>query len=292
MVKINFVNLFSVLILTGVIFVFIAVQSVENDHKKIFGAIAEIGNGTVESYGEMDAEDTPVALGVLFTKDALENLPKQLTDGHRCADLDGDEKIDPDNECLPWHERVIPLPSEISRRDDIPFKWILLNWNPEGHIPEGVWNLPHFDIHFYIEDIENVFSLMPGPCGPERMRCDQYEIATKEVPSKYIHEDFEDVGAAAPAMGNHLIDPTGPEFDGEPFTRSWIFGAYDGQITFYEEMLSLDYMHSQPDDCFPIKTPPAVELTGYYPTIVCTRYHPEDSSVSVSMEEFEFREAE
>ena len=72
----------------------------------------------------------------------------------------------------------------------------------------------------------------------------------------------------APAMGNHLIDLTGPEFNGQRFTRSWIFGIYDGRITYYEEMLSRDYLLSKPDTCNPIKAAAAVGQAGYYPTRV------------------------
>ncbi|MGH8662238.1 MAG: hypothetical protein ACREUB_10830 [Burkholderiales bacterium] len=39
-------------------------------------------------------------------------------------------------------------------------------------------------------------------------------------------------------MGNHLIDPTSPEFKGKKFTRSWIYGVYGGRVTFYEEMVT------------------------------------------------------
>lgn len=264
----------------------------DHSSETMYGGIAEIGNGQVESYAEVDGEGVPQAIGLKFSKDALQNLPADMGDGNRCADLNSDNVIDKKTECLMWHERVIPLPSDISRRSDIPFKWALLNYNPHGHMPEGVWNVPHFDVHFYIESIEKVFSLMPGPCGPEKMRCDQYEMATKPVPSNYIHADYKDVGAAAPAMGNHLVDPTGPEFNGAPFTRSWIYGANNGRITFWEEMIALDYMMSQPNECHPIKTPAAVDLSGYYPTTVCTVYNPEDESVTVSVEKFEFRNAE
>jgi hypothetical protein len=34
-----------------------------------------------------------------------------------------------------------------------------LNWNPHGHIPPGVYDLPHFDFHFYIEPIEKIFAI-------------------------------------------------------------------------------------------------------------------------------------
>lgn len=263
-----------------------------NDHpRRVKGSMADIGKGWVETYSEMDDEGAPLAIGISFSNEALKGLPIDMGDGHRCADLDGNGTIEMHNECLPFHERVLPLPAEISRNKQVPFKWVLLNWNPQGHMPEGVWNKPHFDVHFYMEPIENIFAIMPGPCGPEKMRCDQYDIGMKPVPAAYIHQDFIDVGAVVPAMGNHLIDPKGPEFEGAPFTRSWLYGAYDGRIIFYEEMLSLDYLTSEPNECFAIKTTPQVEVSGYYPSQVCSRYNADDSSVSVSIEGFAFRQA-
>ena len=136
-----------------------------------------------------------------------------------------------------------------------------------------MYDLPHFDVHFYIEPIEKIFAIESGPCGPEFVRCDQFKLATKLLPANYMHGDFKNVDAVAPAMGNHLIDPTSAEFNGKKFTRTWIYGVYDGRVTFFEEMLTREYMLSRPAACFPIKSPPAVNVKGYYPTQSCTRYH-------------------
>jgi len=99
-----------------------------------------------------------------------------------------------------------------------------------------------------------------------------------------------DVDAVAPAMGSHLVDTTGPEFKGTPFTRTWVYGVYDGRITFYEEMVSLAYMLSKPSACSKFKTAEAVDLTGYYPTVSCVRYDGERDAYNVSLEEFVLRE--
>jgi hypothetical protein len=273
-----------------IIFACVGCQFDKNN--KIYpGSYVEIGNGIIESIAEVDDEGILTTLGIIFHKGSLENLPTAVTDGHRCGDFNADGTIDPETECLKWHERVIPFPSDISRRSDIPFKWVLVNYNPHGHMPEGVWNTAHFDVHFYLDPIEKVFSIMPGNCGPEYVRCDQFMVATKPVPSNYIHKDFQNVNAVAPAMGNHLIDPTGMEFHGKPFTRSWIYGTYDGRITFWEEMLSVEFLKSRPDNCFSIKLPEAVAVSGYYPTNVCTRYNKVDESVSVSIEDFVYWQA-
>jgi hypothetical protein len=58
-----------------------------------------------------------------------------------------------------------------------------------------------------------------------------------------------------------------------------------------EEMLALSYMLSKPEACFPIQSPEAVALTGYYPTRSCIRYTPAKDEYTVSMEDFVLRQA-
>jgi len=258
---------------------------------RALGAPAALGNGTVTSYAEFEPSGAPKAIGVVISGSALDTLPAAPSDGHHCFDANKDGAIELHTECAGWHERVLPLPSEASRRSDIPFKWAMLNWNPHGHIPPGVYDKPHFDVHFYIEPIENVFALASGTCGPENVRCDQFERAKLPMPAAYMHPDFTNVDAVAPAMGNHLVDLSGPEFHAVPFTRAWIYGVYDGRVTFYEEMVALDFLKSQPEKCFPIKTPKAVALTGYYPTRSCIRYAKDKTEHTVSLESFELRQA-
>ena len=188
-------------------------------------------------------------------------------------------------------EHVIPLPDSVAWRSDVPFKWVLLNWNARGHIPPGIYDVPHFDIHFQMAPIADIFAIEPGPCGPERVRCDQFAIAKKPLPANYMHADFKDVDAVVPAMGNHLIDVTGPEFNRQPFTRSWIYGVYDGKVIFYEQMVSRAYMLGNPQGCAPIKSPPAVAVSGFYPSVSCVRRDAKSGEVTVSMEQFVHRTA-
>ena len=258
---------------------------------RVLGTPSSLGNGTVASYSELDASGVPKAIGVVFSASALDALPTAPSDGHRCFDANNDGVIDLATECSPWHERVLPVPSEASRRTDVPFKWALLNWNPHGHPPPGVFDKPHFDVHFYIEPIENIFALQRGTCGAEFLRCDQFALAGKPVPRNYVPPNFQDLGAAAPGMGNHLVDLKTPEFLGQPFTRTWIYGIYDGRVIFYEEMVSLSFMMSKPDACVPIQSPVSVALAGYYPTRSCVRYAPGKDEYTVSIEDFVLRKA-
>lgn len=259
--------------------------------ERVLGQSWGFGNGAVTTYAELTEDGAPSTIGMMYTKGALEGMPTAPSDQHHCFDRDSDGTVDGDTECFMSHEAVIPLPDVVATRRDIPFKWVLFNWNPMGHIPPGIYDVPHFDVHFYIETIANVFAIHDGPCGPEYVRCDQFELAKKPLPANYMHPDYKDVDAVAPAMGNHLVDLTGPEFNGGKWERNWIFGIYDGKITFYEEMLTLEYLKSQPNTCNAIKTPPAVGLSGFYPTKSCIRYDATTDAYTVSMEAFEYREA-
>ena len=259
---------------------------------RVPGSVSRLGKGTVQSFAEFDTSGVPTALGIALSAPALDGLPASGSDGHHCFDRNKDGVVDPAGECLQQYELVLPLPDAVARRDDIPFKWVLLNWNPHGHIPPGVYDVPHFDVHFFIDTIANVFAIQSGPCGPEFVRCDQFDTARKPVPANYMHPDFKDVEAVVPAMGNHLIDLTGPEFNKQPFTRTWIYGVHGGRVTFYEEMVTRSFLLSKPNTCFPIKSPPAVEAAGFYPTLSCLRYDARSEDVTVSMERFVLRQAQ
>ena len=257
---------------------------------RIPGWELKVGDGTVSSYAELESGGAPAAIGVVWSSSALEGLPNS-PDQHRCFGRTKDGAIDAGTKCQHTHEFVIPLPDGVARRTDIPFKWVLFNWNPVGHIPPGIYDAPHFDVHFEMGPIADAFAIESGPCGPELVRCDQFQTAKKPLPPNYMPPDYVDVEAIVPVMGNHLIDTTGPEFQKVPFTRSWIYGVYDGRVIFYEAMVTLAYMRSKPNGCLPIKSPKAVATAGFYPTEYCVRHNATTGEHSVSMEKFSRREA-
>ena len=258
---------------------------------RALGGESDLGKGSVSTYAELNAQGEPAAVGVVFSPGALDGLPADGSDYDHCFDRNQDGTVDRATECLHSYAYVLPLPDAVARRKDVPFKWVLLNWNPAGHIPHGVYDVPHFDVHFYMEPITKVFALQAGPCGPEFVRCDQYEIAKQPVPPDYVHPDFRDVDGVVPAMGNHLVDLTGPEFQKQPFTRSWIFGSYGGRIIFWEEMVAHRTLAAKPQSCSPIKQPKAVAAAGFYPTVSCLRHDASTGETTVSMEGFAFRAA-
>jgi hypothetical protein len=92
-------------------------------------------------------------------------------------------------------------------------------------------------------------------------------------------------------MGNHLLDSRSPELvdPSTPFTRTFIYGAFDGELMFWEPMITLDFLSRTSDSCFEISQPEAYRRSGYYPTRYCVREQP--GMRTVSLEGFTYVEA-
>jgi hypothetical protein len=123
--------------------------------------------------------------------------------------------------------------------------------------------------------------------GPE-----DYERSRLPVPVQFMPQGYIDVGAFEPQMGNHLLDPTSPEFQpGGTFTRTFLYGAFDGAITFYEPMITLQSLTQHPNQCVALKLPQAWAETGYYPTKYCTAYESQSRVYRISVNDFVYRTA-
>ena len=108
---------------------------------RLLGGLTDLGTGTASAYAEANARHEPTAIGVVFSAGALEGLPADGSDYHHCFDKNQDGTVDRGSECLHGYEYVLPLPDALARRADVPFKWVLLNWNPVGHVPPGVYDV-------------------------------------------------------------------------------------------------------------------------------------------------------
>jgi len=227
---------------------------------------APLGGGTVRTYVIQKAQKgrdkkQPDQIGIEIPAEVMNNLPATTA------------------------AMAIDFPASAR---STPFQYMMLDWNPNGHEPAGTYDKPHFDFHFYIQDLDDVMEIKPGSCSG--LDCDAYAKAVKPVPSEFVPQGYIDVGSVVPYMGNHLIDPASPEFNGQPFTRTWLYGAYDGEITFYEPMITRESMIQQPNQCTALKLPIAYRESGYYPTKYCTQYDEQKKTYRVFVTDFVHRQ--
>lgn len=246
------------------------------------GRTETMGAGTVQSFLTMDLQGAPVALGVTLSQGALERLPQQPNTVSRCFDMDGNG-THTGHECIGDLERILDVP--VTAGSGLPFKWITVNWNAGGH--PAPYNRPHFDFHFYTADRNLIEGITPGRCG-ELVDCGHFKRASEAVPARYLPKGHISVGAVVPRMGNHLLDSQSPEIkDSLPFSRTFIYGAYAGELTFWEPMITMEFLKKTPEACFAISQPEAFRQAGYYPTEYCVRQDGEGGR-TVTLEQFRY----
>jgi hypothetical protein len=242
----------------------------------------DLGDGQVQVFVTLDESDNPLTIGVYFTESALSNLPEELTDG-KSSILDADGNV-----FIPCcgHEFILDVPETDS---NLTFEIVGVNWNPVGHPPAGLYEPPHFDLHFYTITDEERLAIEPAtaetmcsvPNPPDvggeslvPVTCETFEEATMPLPDEQMPPGYFNAGAVEPAMGNHLINGAAPEIaEGAPFTHTWIYGTYAGKITFFEPMITLAYLEQLENDvCVDISMPAEMPEPGYYPTQYCMRH--------------------
>ncbi len=253
--------------------------------RTLMGEAVAVGEGTARMYVERARDGTPTALGISLTEGALDGLATHMNTTSRCWDRDGDGHT-AHGECIGDYQATLAMPDG-ARELGLPFRWSTVNWNPEGHIEPApsVWSWAHFDFHFFIAEPGLIESIRPGPCG-EIIDCEDFERASRPLPSSHLPPGYVDVGAAVAGMGNHLVDAEDPEV-ADPslgFSRTFIYGVYDGQLIFLEPMVSHRHLTSKPNDCRPVRTPEVYVEPGFYPTAQCVRYDEASRTYRVSLE--------
>lgn len=200
------------------------------------GTPVAVGNGNARVMVITKGMNEPDSVSVVMSKDALQGLPE----------ADGDKMV--------W-EFTLPMP------DDGPqtgYNHVVLDWNPAGHIPEGVYSVPHFDVHFYlISHGEREAITFHGEGRKTAMAAPDPQL----VPAGYVIPP----DAAVDRMGMHGLDPAGSEFHGKPFSHNFIYGYYKGELMFVEPMVSLAFLQSLPEATSPVKKPQRYSYPAWYP---------------------------
>ncbi len=186
-----------------------------------------VGNGVARAWISVNRNGVP-SVGINLSAEALQNLPDEPKD------------------------YVLILPKNKGQNF---YTHVLIDWNPHGHEPEGVYDLPHFDFHFYI--VSNEARIAVPPLDPPNM-----DLAPAD---KYIPPFYIELPGMVPQMGAHWVDVTSPELNGSVFTNTFLWGSYNGEFTFWEPMITREYLLTHPDKTFPISQPATFQKNGWYP---------------------------
>jgi len=241
--------------------------SCEDDDQPVAGNFkgeeATFQHGKAWTFTELDNAGKPVKLGVTINAAAMQSLDTSHPGGG-------------------GHSHANSLSLDFaSKSADIPFIHALVDWNPHGHEPAGLYDKPHFDFHFYLTN------------ETERLAIPTYDVdSTKflNVPgAEYMPAMYINIPGGVPQMGKHWIDVTSGEFGPQGFTQTFIYGTYNGKVNFYEPMITKQFIDANPTFQRSIPAPVKYHKSGYYPTVM--KIKTEGGSVTVTLENFVYRTA-
>ena len=255
-----------------------------------YGAPQKVGNGTVRTYIVMDQKNggRPLEVGVALSEKALEGLPAPVASSDPMANM---------------HMYTLDLPA----KNPTQYKFVQFDWNPAGHEPAGVYDLPHFDFHFYTVPVEVRNSILPSD--------PQYATKAANYPApEYRAPFYLDAATAAgapaaavtiPMMGLHWLDVRSPELQMltgnpqgyRPFTKTFIYGTWNGQFIFDEPMITRAYILEKKtatdplvvDELVPVSTPAKYSPAGFYPSAYRISWDAQQKEYRIALTQLNWR---
>jgi hypothetical protein len=231
-----------------------------------YGPPQKIGDGMARTYVVLSAKagQAPVELGIALDERALDGLPTDAGE----------------------HSLVLRLPE----KSPAPYRFAELDWNPQGHPPAGVYTVPHFDFHFYMTTQAERDAITPAdPLFAQKAN----NLPTGGYVPPFYAVPGVPAEQAVPFMGVHWFDVRSPELQAmlgnpaayQPFTKTFIYGSWDGRFTFVEPMVARAYLLTHPDVVIPISVPQRYAQPGFYPTAYRVTYDAQTRQYLVALAE-------
>jgi hypothetical protein len=221
-----------------------------------YGPQTQVGEGMARTWVKVSEDAKPLAVGINLSDKAVESLKGK-----------------------PGEVFVLELPEQGVLT---PVRTITLDWNMMGH-PE-VYFVPHFDIHFYMISEAERLQVEEGPQEHTE------EFAANYMPSSYTSGMF-----SVPQMGVHWEDRSEPQHHEGDFTRTFVYGAYHNEVTFYEPMVAVSYLEQLAPDSkvkMEVAQPAKVQSTGYHPRSYTIGYDAILGEYTIALTDLRYRKAE
>lgn len=116
-----------------------------------WGDSIELGNGEITTFASVTPSGKPKYVGIRFANGTLEDLP--YAEDFESGDAEGREI-----HCF-WSK---PFDLDFPKSTPEPISYAGCGWNPQGHTPEGIYDKPHFDLHYYFYESGVINGIRPG----------------------------------------------------------------------------------------------------------------------------------
>ena len=150
-----------------------------------------------------------------------------------------------------------------------------LQYHPHGHEPEHVYDVPHYDVHFYTIAEPVRMGIVPGA-----------RAGKVTPPAAMLPPGTVVAPGYVPTMGYHVIAKSAPEFAGKPFAITPILGFWNGDVNFFEVMFSRAWALQHRTASGAMLAPAAVKTHGWYPTRYRAAYDAKSGGYTVAVTDF------
>ncbi len=220
------------------------------------GKPVRIGQGTAHTVIRTGADGAVAAIGLSFTEGTLEALPVAAPGTN------------------PRFAYVLQMPTKGPKT---VVDHVVIDWESVGHPPPQVYDVPHFDFHFYLVSRDEVSKVRFN--GPNDSGDPAQQPPAELMPAGYVLPP----GTAVPRMGAHAINPAAPEFQKQPFTTTFIYGYYKKRLTFVEPMATLEFLKSKLSFSAAVPRPARYAKAGAYPSSYSIGYDGERKVYEVTL---------
>ena len=150
-----------------------------------------------------------------------------------------------------------------------------LQWHPMGHPPAHVYDVPHFDVHFYTITESVRRGVLPNTPGAKVMP------AKKILPPNGLLDP-----EVIPGMGMHDVPKSSPEFNKGKFAVTPILGYWNGNLAFFEVMFTKDFIALKRGMVGAFPQPASVKQHGAYPTKYSVKFDKAQDEYEVALTDF------
>ena len=258
-----------------------------------YGTPQKVGNGMIRTYVVLDEKDAgrPLEVGVAMSEQSLEGLPAGMTMAGGTHTM--------------GNVLLLDLPAQ----NPTPYQFVQFDWNPNGHEPDSVYTYPHFDCHFYTVPVEVRNSIVPETQGYAQMAANkpaQQYRAPFYLDAATLAGGAPDSAVTVPLMGLHWLDVRSPELQKlagnpgawQPFTKTFIYGSWNGQFIFDEPMITRAYILSKKtasdpamiDEIIPVSTAQKYSPAGFYPSAYRITWDAQQKEYRVALTQLSWRD--
>ncbi|RNI29190.1 hypothetical protein EFB08_07140 [Rufibacter latericius] len=221
----------------------------ENRAGTFYGPQIGVGQGNAKTWVTTDEAGVPTSIGVTFSEGAINAAGLGTT----------------------MRMYMLSLPPQA---EQTLYDHVMLDWNPQGHEPPGLYNVPHFDLHFYMIPEAEVAAI-------------QGSLELDDTPnSQFIPQNYILTPGIVPGMGAHWVDATDMNNAPGNFAKNFIYGSFEGEYIFHEPMFTLAYLSTLPakgTETMSIPQPPSYQKPGLYPQKYSYSYNSTTKEYTISL---------